>query len=414
MASHEEMMKSCLSCSTPIEPFIDFGSMPLGNGFLLPEQFAAEYRFPMRVGFCAQCGMVQLLEQPDRERMFHDNYAFFSGTSSYMARHFKAFADHVMADYLAGPDPLVVEMGSNDGIMLQNFAAAGIRHLGIEPSKNVAQVAIDRGIGTVTEFFSADLARQIVAERGRADAFLAANVMCHIPYIHSIAEGIDILLKPTGVVLFEDPYLGDVIEKTSYDQIYDEHTFLFSAASVSQLFARYGLEIVDVEPQPTHGGSMRYVLARKGVRPVSPNVAAQREKERILGLHLPATYGRFRRSCEQSREQLMALLHGLKARGQRVVGYGATSKSTTVINYCGITPDLVEFISDTTPIKQGKFTPGAHIPVRPYREFTQNYPDYALLFAWNHAAEIMEKEEAFHAAGGRWIVYVPRVEEFRT
>lgn len=402
-------MKNCLICKNPIQSFIDFGLMPLGNGFLLPEQYGDEYHFPMQVGFCAKCSMVQLLDQPDRERMFHEKYAFFSGTSRHMATHFKAFADHVTADYLSGDDPFVVEMGSNDGIMLQNFAAAGIRHLGIEPSKNVAQVAIDKGINTVTEFFGAELAQRIVAENGQADAFLAANVMCHIPYMHSIVEGIGILLKPGGVVMFEDPYLGDVIEKTSYDQIYDEHTFLFSVASISYLFEQYGMEVIDVESQTTHGGSMRYVIARKGVRPVSPNVLTQRDKERGIGLHLPETYDRFRRNCEDSRDRLMALLHDLKARGKRVVGYGATSKSTTITNYCGITPDLIEFISDTTPIKQGKFSPGAHIPVRPYEEFTARYPDYALLFAWNHANEIMAKEGTFRAAGGKWIVYVPQV-----
>lgn len=402
-------MKECLICKSLIEPFIDFGNMPLGNGFLLPEDFQEEYRFPMKVGFCAVCGMVQLLDQPDRERMFHENYAFFSGTSRFMALHFKAFADHVIVDYLAGENPFVVEMGSNDGIMLQNFAAAGIRHLGIEPSKNVAQVAIDKGINTVTEFFGADLARRIVAKNGQADAFLAANVMCHIPYIHSIVEGISILLKPGGVVMFEDPYLGDVIEKTSYDQIYDEHTFLFSVASISYLFEQYNMEIIDVEPQITHGGSMRYVIAHKGTRTVSPNVDAQRKKEHKIGLHLPETYNQFRSNCEMSREQLMLLLRDLKSKGKRVVGYGATSKSTTITNYCGITPDLVEYISDTTPIKQGKFSPGAHIPVRPYREFMAYYPDYALLFAWNHAKEIMENEDAFRDSGGKWIVYVPQV-----
>lgn len=402
-------MKDCLVCKNQIQPFIDFGSMPLGNGFLLPDQFGDEYHFPMQVGFCPVCGMVQLLDQPSRERMFHDDYAFFSGTSRYMALHFKAFADHVTADYLPAGDPFVVEMGSNDGIMLQNFATSGIRHLGIEPSRNVAQVAIDKGITTVTEFFGADLARRIVAEHGQADAFLAANVMCHIPYLHSIVEGIALLLKPDGVVMFEDPYLADVIEKTSYDQLYDEHTFLFSVASISYLFEQYGMEVVDVEPQPTHGGSMRYVIARKGVRPVSPNVAAQRNKEQGMGLHLPETYDRFRRNCEESCTRLMDLLHDLKVQGKRVVGYGATSKSTTITNYCGITPDLIEFISDTTPIKQGKFSPGAHIPVLPYEAFVENYPDYALLFAWNHAREIMEKEEAFHTAGGKWIVYVPHV-----
>ncbi|GFE62141.1 class I SAM-dependent methyltransferase [Geobacter sp. AOG2] len=403
-------MINCLICNSPIEPFIDFGSMPLGNGFLLPEQFNEEYRFPMQVSFCPACGMVQLLDQPDREQMFHENYAFFSGTSRYMAQHFKEFADHVIADYLTDDDPFVVEMGSNDGIMLQNFVTAGIRHLGIEPSKNVAQVAIDKGITTVTEFFDAPLARRIITEYGQADAFLAANVMCHIPYIHSIVEGISILLKPGGVVMFEDPYLGDVIEKISYDQIYDEHTFLFSVASIGHLFERYGMEIIDVEPQGTHGGSMRYVIAHKGTRAVSANVAAQRDIEYRLGLHLTETYDKFRRNCENSRDQLMKLLCELRAQGKRVVGYGATSKSTTITNYCGITPDLVEFISDTTPIKQGKFSPGAHIPVRPYESFVQDYPDYALLFAWNHKREIMKKEEAFRAAGGKWIVYVPQVE----
>jgi methylation protein EvaC len=403
-------MKTCLICSAPVMPFIDFGNMPLGNGFLLPEDFQDEYRFPMQVGFCSACGMVQLLDQPDRERMFHENYAFFSGTSRYMALHFKAFADHVVADYLAADNPFVVEMGSNDGIMLQNFAAAGIRHMGIEPSKNVAQVANDKGINTVTEFFGADLARRIVAENGQADAFLAANVMCHIPYIHSIVEGIAILLKPGGVVMFEDPYLGDVIENTSYDQIYDEHTFLFSTGSISYIFEQYGMEVIDVEPQITHGGSMRYVIAHKGARPVSSNVAAQREKEHGMGLHLLETYDQFRRNCETSREQLMSLLRDLKSKGKRVVGYGATSKSTTITNYCGITPDLVEFISDTTPIKQGKVSPGTHIPVRPYENFVQNYPDYALLFAWNHAKEIMENEGAFRASGGKWIVYVPQID----
>jgi len=402
-------MKECLICNTPIAPFIDFGDMPLGNGFLSPGDFADEYRFSMRVGFCPGCSMVQLLDQPDRERMFHENYAFFSGTSRYMALHFQAFAEHVIADYLPGGDPFVVEMGSNDGIMLQNFAGAGIRHLGIEPSRNVAQVAIDKGINTVTEFFGADLARRIVAEHGPADAFLAANVMCHIPYIHSIVEGIAILLKPDGVVLFEDPYLGDVMEKTSYDQIYDEHTFLFSVASIGGLFERYAMEVIDVEPQTTHGGSMRYVIARKGARAVSPNVARQQAKEFQLGLHLPESYQRFRSNCERSRDRLLALLTKLKLQGKRVVGYGATSKSTTITNYCGLTPDLVEFISDTTPIKQGKFSPGAHIPVRDYDAFSGQYPDYALLFAWNHSREIMEKEGAFRAAGGRWIVYVPEV-----
>ena len=403
-------MKTCLICDSAIEPFMSFGRMPIANGFLRPDQFADEYFFELKVAFCPNCTMVQLAEFVKREKMFHENYAFFSSTSVRMAAHFKAFADLVMADYLKSPDQFVVEIGSNDGIMLQHFASAGIHHLGIEPSVNVAQVAMDKGIQTVFRFFDEGVAREILAEHGQADAFLGANVMCHIPYLHSVVAGIKILLKPNGVLIFEDPYLGDIVEQTSYDQIYDEHAFYFSVTSLSFLFEQHELEIVDVLPQSVHGGSMRYVIAHKGKRKISPAVAAQRAKEKALGLHRPVTYERLRRKIERSRDELMALLYDLKRQGKRVVGYGATSKSTTVINFCGITSGLVEFISDTTPIKQSKYSPGAHIPVRPYHEFVANYPDFALLFAWNHAEEIMAKELDFRKAGGKWIVYVPAVQ----
>lgn len=389
---------------------MSFGKMPIANGFLSPEEFAQEYFFELKVAFCASCGMVQLTEQPPRERMFHERYAFFSSTSVRMARHFEEFAITVMAELRGRRDPFVVEIGSNDGIMLRHFAKAGVRHLGIEPSANVAEAALEGGVRTVCAFFDESLARQIVAEHGQADAILGANVMCHIPYLHSVAAGIRTLLKPDGLLIFEDPYLGDVIEKMAYDQIYDEHALYFSLRSIKYLFAEHDLELVDVKPQPVHGGSMRYVLAQKGTRAPSPRVAGQLAREDALGLDRPETYARFRQRVERSRDELMRVLHGLRRAGKRVVGYAATSKSTTTINYCGITPELVEFISDTTPIKQGKFSPGAHIPVRPYEEFKARYPDYALLFAWNHAEEIMAKEEAFRAAGGKWIVYVPEVQ----
>ena len=402
-------MKDCLVCSGPVDTFISFGRMPIANGFLSPAQFADEYFFELKTGFCPRCTMVQLTEQVDRAKMFHGEYAFFSSTSKRMAAHFAEFAQSVMSKHLTGNDPFTVEIGSNDGIMLQHFAAAGVRHLGIEPSSNVADVARTRGIHTISEFFDENLARKIVSEYGQADAFLGANVMCHLPYLHSVAAGIKILLKPSGVLMFEDPYMGDIIEKTSYDQIYDEHAFYFSVKSISNLFAQHELEVVDVLPQNVHGGSMRYVIAHAGSRKRSPAVTLQLEKETKLGLDKLETYNQFRRNVERSRDALADLLQDLKQKGQRVVGYGATSKSTTVTNYCGITPDLVEFISDTTPIKQGRFSPGVHIPVRPYEEFKSNYPPYALLFAWNHGEEIMEKEQDFQRSGGKWITYVPKV-----
>jgi len=400
----------CRICGTPIVAFMSFGQMPIANGFLAADDIASEYFFELAPAFCEQCGMFQIVEQPLPEKMFHDQYAFYSSTSRYMQTHFERFAISVLDRVLnERSDPFVVELGSNDGIMLRHFKNRGMRHLGVEPSVNVAEVARKAGISTISTFFSPQVADEIVAEHGYADAILAANVMCHIPDLAGVAAGVGRLLKPDGVFIFEDPYLGDMIAKTSYDQIYDEHVFIFSATSVASAFAAYNLELVDVVPQITHGGSMRYMLAPVGSRAVSAGVGEQLAKEKAQELDRAETYRQFKDNCERSRNRLMEELNTMRAAGKRVVGYGATSKSTTVINYCGITPDHLEFISDTTPIKQGKLSPGAHIPVRPYEEFVRKYPDCALLFAWNHATEIREKERAFIAAGGRWLVYVPEV-----
>lgn len=400
----------CRVSGTPLTKVLDFGMQPLGNGFLDAADLSNEYFFPMEIGYSEVSMMLQLIEQPSPEKMFHDHYAFYSSTSSFMEQHFKQFAHQVIqSGYLAQHDPFVVELGCNDGIMLKNFAEQGIRHLGIEPSLNVAQEANKRGVRTRSDFFSEDLAEILVREEGQADAFLAANVMCHIPDIVGVVKGIKKLLKPTGVVMFEDPYLGDVIAKTSYDQIYDEHVFLFSALSIQYLFGLQDMELIDVQPQKTHGGSMRYVLAHKGAYPVKDEVKHLLEKERAQGLDRLVTFEKFRANVEQSRSNLVQLLTSLKAQGKKVAGYAATSKSTTVLNYCRIGPELLEYICDTTPIKQGKLSPGMHIPVVSYEAFKTNPPDYALLLAWNHAEEIMAKEKGFISSGGKWIVHVPEV-----
>ena len=404
-------MTNCRVCNSKIKPFMTFGKMPIANGFLTSDQILSEYFFELAPAFCSECGMFQLIDQPAAEKMFHENYAFFSSTSKHMQKHFKAFANYIMDSHFKNREaPFVVELGSNDGIMLRNFKEENVKHLGVEPSVNVADVAREQGIETISEFFNLELAKRIVDEYGNADAVLSANVMCHIPDINSVAEGIAYLLKDDGVLVFEDPYLGDVITKTSYDQIYDEHVFVFSATSVSAAFGRHGLELIDLLPQVTHGGSMRYVLAPKGSHKVSENVSVIFDKEQEQGLDKIETYHSFKANCEKSRNDLVALLNILKSEGKRVVGYAATSKSTTVTNYCGIGPELIEFISDTTPIKQDKLSPGAHIPVKSYTEFSKNMPEYALLFAWNHAKEIFENEEAFKAQGGKWISFVPKVE----
>src|SRR5215472_15564181 len=358
----------CRVCSAKIAPFMSFGRMPIANGFLLPNETENEYFFDLAPAFCEACGMFQLLEQPRPEKMFHEQYAFYSSTSRYMQAHFEAFALSVINTVLAErKDPFVVELGSNDGIMLRHFKARGLGHLGVEPSANVAEVARKQGVSTISAFFDRRLADRIAAEHSRADAILAANVMCHISDLPGVAAGVQRLLKPDGVFVFEDPYLGDMIAKTSYDQIYDEHVFIFSATSIRRAFAPFELELVDVAPQVTHGGSMRYMLASKGSRATSRKVDQQLTKEAVLGLDRAETYLKFKTNCESSRIGLTQTLERLRGQGKRIVGYGATSKSTTVINYCKIPPEQIEFISDTTPIKQGRLSPGAHIPVRPWR-----------------------------------------------
>ena len=403
-------MYKCKICNNPFKPLMSFGKMPIANGFLAKDEFSSEYFFNMEVGFCDSCKGFQLIHQPNPEKMFHENYAFFSSLSMHMQTHFKKFASEVMN--LLGNDPkkFVIELGSNDGIMLKNFMVAGYSHLGIEPSANVAKIANDNNVRSISKFFSSNLASELIAEYGQADAITSANVMCHIPDINDVALGISKLLKPGGFLVFEDPYLGSMIEKTSYDQIYDEHVFIFSAHSVSYIFEKNGMELIDVLPQETHGGSMRYVLSHKGTHTIKPSVELIMNLEREQGLDNLNTFKIFKESCEKSKKELRQLLVDLKKRGEKVVGYAATSKSTTILNYCGIGPDLIEYIADTTPIKQGKFSPGMHIPIKPYSDFQKEKPDYAILFAWNHWKEIRQKEVDYIAAGGKWVSFVPRVE----
>tara|TARA_B100000700_G_scaffold331546_1_gene465423 strand:- start:1567 stop:2793 length:1227 start_codon:yes stop_codon:yes gene_type:complete len=404
------MNRRCRITGDVVTNVLDFGRQPLGNGFLLPNNYKDEYFYQMSIGFCEQSFMMQLNEQPSPEKMFHEDYAFYSSTSRYMGDHFEEFANYLLqSEYLSNKDPFVVELGCNDGIFLKHIASKNINHLGIEPSLNVATSANLNGVETISEFFGIDLARKILKKYGQVDAFIAANVMCHISDINGVVKGISELIKPEGVIIFEDPYLGDVIRKTSYDQIYDEHVFIFSGLSIQALFSNYGFELIDLLPQSTHGGSMRYVLAKKGVYLVKDSVSNILREEHNIGLDNIDTIRKFSEKVQKSKKDLVELLSFLKKQGKRVAGYGATSKSTTILNYCGIGPELIEYISDSTPIKQGKFSPGMHIPIYSHDKFVDNPPDYAVLFAWNHAKEIMEKETNFIANGGKWITHVPEV-----
>lgn len=399
----------CRICGGAVEEFLDLGRQPLSDAFPEPGATDGEFFYRLAVGACGSCSMVQLMEEVPRERMFNGDYPYFSQGSAVMREHFAATARRFLQTEATSADPFIAEIGSNDGIMLGTVRDAGVRHLGFEPSASVAEVARRAGVQVLGAFFEAATARSVRAEHGPADVIFAANTLCHIPYMDSILEGVDALLGPDGVFVFEDPYLGDIVAKTSFDQIYDEHFYLFSASSVREMARRYGLELVDVERLPVHGGEVRYTLARAGARTPAPAVAALIAEEEASGLHAPQTLRGFADAVRRIRGELSALLVRLKEEGKTVAAYGATAKSATVANFCGIGPDLVSRVYDSTPAKQGRLTPGSHIPVVPADRFTDEYPDYALLFAWNHAEEIMAKESAFREAGGRWIRYVPNV-----
>ena len=396
----------CRICDEEIREFMTYGDMPIANGFL-KEEIGNEYYFEMSPAFCSSCYSFQLVDQPDAGQMFHDEYAFFSRQSKFMQIHFKSYAEWVHENYSQAENDFIVEIGSNDGIMLENFSKNNIKHLGVDPSANVVEVAKSFGVNSQVSFFGNESSKQIRNDFGEASAIISANVMCHLPDLNDIAKGAYNLLNEKGVLIFEDPYLGSMLEKVSYDQIYDEHVYIFSAISVQNIFGSHGFELINLLPQETHGGSMRYVFAKKGARKIQPIVNKIVQNELNNNFDKKETYDKFRENCELSKSRLLKILTDAKENGKSVAGYGATSKSTTILNYCGIGPDLIGFISDTTPIKQNTLTPGMHIPVKSYEYFKENIPDVIILFAWNHAKEIIEKEKGFIDKDVEWITHLP-------
>jgi methylation protein EvaC len=399
----------CRLCDGAVVEFISFGRQPMANAFLEPAQFDREFFYRLAVGMCQSCTLVQLIDEVPNERMFHKEYPYHSSGSMTMRAHFGDMARHLIAAELTGPDPLIVEIGANDGAMLHTVAEAGLRHVGVEPCDNLARLAERRGVTVVDSYFGAETGAAVAAEHGPADVIYSANTFSHISDVHSVMRGIDALLSKTGIFVVEDPYFLDIVSLTSFDQVYDEHIYFFTARSISALAEAYGFELVDAQRLAVHGGEVRYTIARSGVRPPEPSVQELISLEQRRGLTSEATLRQFAANAARHRDELRTLLQDLNARGQRVAGYGATGKSATVLNYCGIGPDLLEFVCDSTPAKQGRYTPGSHIPVRAPAHFATDRPDYALLLAWNHGPEITANESWFGRAGGRWIRYVPEV-----
>ena len=404
------MKMKCRFTGKDIPIVHSFGMQPLANGFLPNNSERDEYFFEMSVAVNLDNGLFQLVNQPNPTQMFHENYAFYSRTSNFMKVHFKEVASEMRGilnkDDISISDSFVIEIGSNDGVILEHMVNAGVRCLGIEPSLNVAKESNKFGVETISEFLGSDLAKEIVISKGQANIVYAANVFCHIPEIDDLAKSCSLLLKDDGYLVFEDPYLGDVLQKTSYDQIYDEHVYLFNCTAVQDVFKKHGLELFDCKHLNTHGGSMRYYLKKTTSAVYTDNLSRQLDIEEEIGIKEIKTYENFSENCEFAKVNFKKALELFKADNLKVVGYGATSKSTTILNYCDIGPDLIDFIVDTTPIKQNTLTPGKHIPVLPYDAFSP-HPDVSVLFAWNHKKEILSKESNF---SGQWITHL--YEEF--
>jgi SAM-dependent methyltransferase len=403
------MRINCRVCGGEVETALDLGRQPLVNSFPLPAEIDSEYFFPLAIGKCENCTTVQLINEVDQELRYHDAYRYRASGSISHRRHFAQVARRFIASELTGPGAFIVEIGSNDGVMLATIADAGIRHLGVEPAGDAAREAAAKGVRVHTGFFDEATARDIRVAHGTANVIFGANTICHIAHVGSLFRGVDALLADDGVFVFEEPYFGTIVEKSAFDQIYDEHVFYFTVRSVHAMATHFGFELIDAEPVSLHGGEIRYTIARPGRRTPTASVASLLAGELARGLASPEAFRRLRKIMTDVRVDLVALLRKLRSEGCRVVGYGAPAKCTTVTNLCGIGPELVPVVYDSTPAKHGRLVAGSHIPVAPSVNFSKDYPDYAVLFSWNHAEEIIARERGFTEAGGQWISYIPDV-----
>ena len=381
----------CKITGKKIKPFMSFGEMPIANGFLNKKDFKKEFTFKMEVGFSKGLSLFQLNDHPKPKLMFNSSYPFYTSSSNEMTKHFSEYAKWVQKNYFNNTKNLI-EIGSNDGTFLKNFKKLKINTLGIEPSKNVANEAKKNGVKTLNEFFNYKNAKKIRKLKKNVDIICAANAICHVPNLPDLINGIDHLLNKKGLFIFEEPYLGSMYEKTSYDQIYDEHIFMFSITSVKKIFNIYNFDLINVVPQVTHGGSMRYVIARRGEYSVKSIVKKKLNEETKKNINSFKGCLIFKRKCEKSKFNLRNKIFKILKSGKTIAGYAATSKSTTILNYCGINKKHIKFICDSTKDKIGKFTPKTHIPILNVDYFRNNIPDYTFLFAWNHKKEIFKKE----------------------
>ena len=403
--------KACRGCGRhDLELILDLGNTPLANSLLTAETVRQpEERFPLALYFCPACALVQIGETVLPDKMFQ-NYLYASSFSETMLEHARTLVERVVAERGLTASHLVIEIASNDGYLLQNYRRQGIPVLGIEPAANIAQIAErERGIPTLVEFFGPELATRLVSEGRQADVIHAHNVFAHVPHPSDFIAGLKRTLKPGGVAIIEVPYVAELIEKLEFDTIYHEHFSYFSLTAVDHLVKRHGMTVSNVELVPIHGGSLRLFITHEGAAPVSPNVGTMLARETTKGMHGLAYYAEFATQVWALKSELVALLKRLKSEGRNLAAYGASAKGSTLMNAFGIGGDLLDFVADRSTLKQGRYTPGNHLPIVPPETLVQRAPDYALLLTWNFADEILKQQQAFRASGGKFIVPLPSI-----
>ncbi len=405
-------MSACRFCSAPLtRTLVDLGMSPLCESFVAPEdENKVEAFYPLHARVCDVCFLVQVDEFVRPDNIFTE-YAYFSSFSDSWLAHARRYVDMVTDRLSLGPSSKVVELASNDGYLLQYFVQKGIPTLGIDPALNCAEAALAKGVETLTIMFGRDTAPEVVAEHGHADLLIGNNVLAQVPDLNGFVAGMKILLAPHGVVTMEFPHLQRLMDENQFDTIYHEHFSYFSLLTVEQVFAAHGLVLFDVEEIPTHGGSLRIWArhAEDGSRPVGPRVHELRAREEAAGFRDPARYASFTEQVRETKRRVLEFLIDARRGGKSVAGYGAPGKGNTLLNYCGIRTDFLDYTVDRNPYKHGRFTPGTHIPIYPPERIFETKPDYLFILPWNLKDEIIEQMAGIRAWGGRFVVPIPEL-----
>lgn len=405
------MSHRCRFCDAELaHSFCDLGAQPLSNAFLSAAQLeAVEPHYPLHARVCARCFLVQVPAYARPEELFSD-YAYFSSYAESWMEHARSFARDAVRRFALGRRSLVVEIASNDGYLLQNFVAQDIPVLGIEPARNVAAAASEKGVKTLTRFFGRDLAREMAAAGQAADLLIGNNVLAHVPEINDFVAGLKLVLKPGGTLVMEFPHLARLIDECQFDTIYQEHFSYLSLGSAAAILEAHGITVVDVAELPTHGGSLRISARHAGEVSPAPAVRALLERETAAGLRELATYSGFMRRVQEAKRRLLARLIDIKAAGGAIAAYGAAAKGNTLLNYCGVGTDFVDYVVDRNPHKQGRYLPGSRIPVHPPERLSETRPDYLLVLPWNLKDEVMRSMAGIRAWGGKFLLPMPSAE----